>query len=118
MARHVIIGNGIAGINAAETIRFLRPEDEITIIAAEALPPYSRPMISLLLEGRIEADRLIIRGPDFYRKNRIDIKAGEKVVHIDPDNRRVVTDRDANIVYDKLLIASGADPRSINVDGR
>lgn len=118
MARHVIIGNGIAGINAAETIRFLRPEDEITIIAAEAFPPYSRPMISLLLEGRIEADRLIIRGPNFYRKNRIDIKAGEKVVHIDPDNRRVVTDRDANIVYDKLLIASGADPRSINVDGR
>ena len=51
MLRHVIIGNGIAGVSAAEAIRSLDPDAGITFIAREELLPYSRPMISLVLAG-------------------------------------------------------------------
>ena len=117
MTRHVIIGNGIAGINAAETIRRIEPEADIYIIAGETFPPYSRPMISLVLEGRLDHDRLAIRGPDFYKKNRINVSLGEKVESIDLEGRKVFTDLGQAVDFDRLLIASGADPRRIKVPG-
>lgn len=117
MKRHVIIGNGIAGISAAETIRSLQPQANISIIAAESFPPYSRPMISLVLEGRIKHDRLPIRGPDFYRRFGINSIIGEKAIAIDVDRRRVITDRGQIVEYDRLLIATGADPRPIKATG-
>ena len=49
--RHVIIGNGIAGVEAAGAIRALDPDSSLTIIARETFPPYCRPMISLVLAG-------------------------------------------------------------------
>ena len=52
--KHVIIGNGIAGITASETIRRFDPAS-FTLISLEKFPPYSRPMISILVEGSIEA---------------------------------------------------------------
>ncbi|WP_054700820.1 FAD-dependent oxidoreductase [Desulfosarcina cetonica] len=49
--KHVIIGNGIAGVCAAEAIRVLDESAELTIIGDETFPPYSRPMISHVLEA-------------------------------------------------------------------
>jgi NAD(P)H-nitrite reductase large subunit len=117
MKRYVIIGNGIAGISAAETIRALHPQGKITIISREEFPPYSRPMISLVLEGAVEHERLLIRPPDFYSKLEIEALIGETVVSIDPDGQRVLTDQGRAVDYDRLLIASGADPRPIKAAG-
>jgi nitrite reductase (NADH) large subunit len=117
MNKYVIIGNGIAGISAAETIRALHPQGNITIIAGEDFPPYSRPMISLVLEGAVGRERLLIRPPDFYSKLEIEALIGEKVVSIDTDGQRVLTDKGRSVNYDRLLIASGADPRPIKVAG-
>ena len=117
MKRYVIIGNGIAGISAAETIRTLHPQGKITIISREEFPPYSRPMISLVLEGALEHERLLIRRPDFYSKLEIEALIGERVVSIDPGGQRVVTDQGRAVEYDRLLIASGADPRPIKAAG-
>ncbi len=117
MTRHVIIGNGIAGIRAAETIRSMKPLEEIFIIAGESFPPYSRPMISLLLEGKIEPDRLPIRLPNFYSSLNINAITGEKVVSIDVDRRRLATDQGKDLEYDQLLIASGAEPRPLKAPG-
>ncbi|MFN6961480.1 MAG: FAD-dependent oxidoreductase, partial [Rhodocyclaceae bacterium] len=52
--RHVIIGNGPAGVVAAETLRRLRPEAEIALIGDEAEPPYARMAIPYFLQGRID----------------------------------------------------------------
>jgi nitrite reductase (NADH) large subunit len=48
---YVILGNGVAGVHAAETIRQLDPNGKITMISDEVFPPYCRPMISMVLEG-------------------------------------------------------------------
>ncbi|MGC8602288.1 MAG: NAD(P)/FAD-dependent oxidoreductase [Desulfomonilaceae bacterium] len=117
MERHVIIGNGIAGISAAETIRSIQPRSSICVIAEEPFPPYSRPMISLVLEGRIGLDRLPIRAPDFYRRLEINSIIGEKVISIEADRQRIITDQGQIIEYDRLLIATGANPRPIKAKG-
>lgn len=117
MLRHVIIGNGIAGASAAETIRSLDPDASITIIAREELPPYSRPMISQVLAASADFSQLPLRGPDFYQELRVEPLTGQEAVAIDWDGHRVETDRGVKVAYDRLLIASGADPRPLKVEG-
>lgn len=117
MPRYVIIGNGIAGVSAAETIRSLDPDSPLLMIAAEEFPPYSRPMISLVLEGAVTPDRLVIRPPDFYQRLGIEALVGHKVVELDPQAARLRTDRGESLAYDRLLIASGADPRPVEAPG-
>lgn len=115
--RYVIIGNGIAGIHALETIRKADPDGSMTIVAAETFPPYCRPMISLVLEGSIEERDLAIRPQDYYEAYGIQAVVGERVEAIDVDKRIVLTNGTRRIPYDKLLVASGADPRSISAQG-
>jgi nitrite reductase (NADH) large subunit len=117
MQRYVIVGNGIAGVSAAETIRSLDPDGTITLLAREEFPPYSRPMISMVLEGVITHDRLILRDRDFYARLGIEPLIGEQAESIDVDRAAVRTDRGRVVEYDRLLIASGADPRPIRAEG-
>jgi NAD(P)H-nitrite reductase large subunit len=115
---HVIIGNGIAGVQAAEAIRYLDPESEISMIAAETFPPYCRPMISLLLEGVVTPDRLPIRPENFYESRRIRAFPGVRATAIDSGRARLSLDTGETLAYDRLLIATGADPRSIRAEGK
>lgn len=115
---HVIIGNGIAGISAAETIRAYDPDSDITLIGDETETPYCRPMISMVLEGVIGPERLPIRGEDYYRQMKITPLLGRRVTALDSERREVHIDGGNTVAYDKLLIASGADPRPIRADGR
>ena len=117
MHRHVIIGNGIAGASAAETIRFLDPEALITFIAREQQLPYSRPMISQVLAAAADFSQLPLRPPDYYERMRAEALLGHEAVAIDWQGRMVQTDRGRCVPYDRLLIASGADPRLLGVDG-
>ncbi len=61
MARHVIIGNGPAGVIAAETIRKHAPQDDIILIGDEPEPPYSRMAIPYLLMGNIQEPGTYLR---------------------------------------------------------
>lgn len=117
MTKHVIIGNGIAGLTAAETIRQLDPEASITVIAAENHPPYSRPMISLLLEGSISTEQLTIRPHDYYQTWKLETLIGHRVIQVDPEAKEVYTDQGQTTGYDRLLIATGADPRPVKAEG-
>ncbi len=120
--KYVIIGNGVAGVQAAETIRRLDAEGEISMIGDEAFPPYCRPMISLVLEGAISPEKLAIRGEDFYEKLNMEPVLGSRVTGIDVESNSVVIDETAvggrrrTFPYDRLLIASGADARSIKAE--
>ena len=71
--QYVIIGNGIAGAQAAEAIRELDSRGHIVMISDEAMVPYSRPMISMVLDGSAPLDRLAIRPEGFYEdhQNRV-----------------------------------------------
>lgn len=115
--RHVVIGNGIAGISAVEAIRSLDPEARITLIAGESFPPYSRPMISMVLEGAVKADRLPLRPGSYYESLDIEAVIGEWVTRIDSENKLVETDSGKRFSYDRLLIATGGNPRHLKVPG-
>ncbi len=120
--KYVIVGNGVAGVRAAETVRRMDAEGEITMIGDETFPPYCRPMISLVLEGAISPGKLAIRGDDFYEKLNIEPVLGSRVTGIDVDSKNVIIDETAGggrkrtFSYDRLLIASGADARPIKAE--
>jgi len=88
MAEHVIIGNGVAGIKAAETIRKHDPDGKITMIGNEAYAFYYRPQLPGFVAGKIEEERLWGKKKDFYEKNNIISHLGKTVTGIKPDTKR------------------------------
>jgi nitrite reductase (NADH) large subunit len=115
--RHVIVGTGIAGTLAAETIRKLDPKSSITLLGREPFYPYCRPMTTMLLEGRIVPEEMVIREADDFRSQDIQLLLGEPVQKIDIAERKVETEQGKVIPFDRLLIAAGADPIDLKVDG-
>jgi len=114
--KYIIIGNGVAGVYAAETIRQLDANGDITMIGDETFPPYCRPMISHLLEGTVTRDKLSIRGKRFYDDLKITPVLGNRVTDIDTENKAVYIN-EKKFEFDRLLIASGADPRPVKAGG-
>ncbi len=115
--RHVIIGTSAAGLKAAETLRAYDPGSAITLISDEAHRPYSRPLLTYLLSREVTPDRLWLREEDFFA--RLDLKArlGEKVIRVDPQAHEVQLASGESLPFDRLLIASGARPRLLDLPG-
>ncbi len=109
--KYVIIGNGVAGVYAAEAIRQLDADGNITMIGDESFPPYCRPMISHLLEGSVMPDNLSIRSKGFYDDLKITPVLGNRVTDIDTENKAVFIN-EKKFEFDRLLIATGADPET------
>jgi NAD(P)H-nitrite reductase large subunit len=106
--KHLIIGNGIAGVKAAETIRREDAKAEITLVSDENDPFYLKPMLPDYVAGRADEKRLFGRAGDFYFARNIKTVFGRSVSGIDTKKRTVVLDG-ASVAYDRLLIAAGAD---------
>jgi nitrite reductase (NADH) large subunit len=115
--KHVIIGNGIAGVSGAEAIRMLDPAAEITMIGDETVPPYSRPMISHVLDGSQPHNKLRIRSDHFYDDLNITPRLGQRARGIDVANRQIDLADGTRVDFDRLLIAAGADPRPLKAEG-
>lgn len=115
--KHVIIGNGIAGVSAAEAIRELDTSSSITMIGDETFPPYSRPMIGYVLEGSQPHKKLPIRSSDIYEELKIEPLLGQRATALDVENCQVILADNSKIHYDRLLIAAGADPRPVRAAG-
>jgi len=109
--RHVIIGNGPAGIIAAETIRKNAPADDIILIGDENEPPYSRMSIPHLLACNTnEAGTWLRREKDWASRLNVSEVRG-RAVHVSTRTRTVKMEDGSAIAFDKLLICSGASPR-------
>jgi nitrite reductase (NADH) large subunit len=87
------------------------------MIGDETFPPYSRPMISHVLEGSQPHGKLPIRSDHFYDDLNIEPLLGRRARGIDVDNRRVLMGDNGQVDFDRLLIAAGADPRPVAADG-
>jgi NAD(P)H-nitrite reductase large subunit len=105
--RYVIVGNGAAGVTAAETIRQQDPLGEIIIISAEPYPMYSRPGLAYLLINEIPQQQVFARQSEWYQQMRINLLFG-KAEQLDVDQQQVVLADGRIISYDRLLIATGA----------
>lgn len=115
--KHVIIGNGPAGVIAAETIRKHAPSDDILLIGDEPQPPYSRMSIPHLLSGQLhEGGTYLRREKDYFSRLRIQQKTA-RADHVSSRTRTVKMDDGSVIDFDRLLIATGASPRAPAIPG-
>jgi 3-phenylpropionate/trans-cinnamate dioxygenase ferredoxin reductase subunit len=114
--RFVIVGGGLAGAKAAETLREDGFDGSVTLVGDEADRPYERPPLSKeYLRG--EADTKPYVHPEtFYDDNAIELLTGVNATAIDADSQEVVLDG-RRLGYDRLLLATGAEPRRIDVPG-
>jgi NAD(P)H-nitrite reductase large subunit len=108
--KHVILGNGPAGVMAAETLRKLAPADDILVLGAEPGRPYSRMAIPYLLSGKIdEAGTLLRKDADHFQRLRITLRHG-KATRVDTLARTVVLEDGVVLPWDRLLVATGSVP--------
>ncbi len=116
--RVVIVGAGQAGGEAASHLRANGFSGEITLIGEEKLPPYQRPPLSKkFLAGEWDEDRLPLRPADIYATENITLLLNRQAVWIDRAQKRVRLDGAQELVYDALILATGARPRRINAPG-
>src|SRR5713226_4740316 len=113
---YVIVGNGIAGITAAEILRAEDPACKITIVADDPLPAYYRPALKDYLGGRLPEEKLWTRPATFCQDQRIRFIPG-RVVGINTVQHFVQLQNGKHIDYSKLLLANGARPRSLSCPG-
>src|SRR5512142_1992739 len=115
--KHVILGNGPAGVVAAETLRKHAPGDEVVVVGAEPGRPYSRMAIPYLLTGKIdEAGTLLRKEPDHFDRLRITLRHG-RATRVDPAARTVTLDGGAALPFDRLLVATGSVPSRPPIPG-
>lgn len=107
---YVIIGAGPAAVAAAEKLRVLDEDGQITMVGSQPQQPYSRMAIPYYLTGKVEESGTYLRrSPDHFESHRIELVHGE-VITVDAAGRKVMLNDGSAIDYDKLLIATGAEP--------
>ena len=107
---YVIIGNSTAAVGAIEGIRENDAAGRITVVSNETHHVYSRPLISYLLQGKTDEQRMKYRPDDFYQKNRVETLLGRTAEKLDPLQKTVTLDGGEALHYDKLLVATGSVP--------
>ena len=113
---YVIIGDGIAGSSAAETLRDEAPDAEITVVTDEGEALYNRILIKEFAKGKLPEMPISIHEPSWYADRDIDLRLDTLVTNVDPDGHRLRTHEDEIIEYDKLLVATGGTPTQLPVD--
>ena len=113
---YVIIGNGIAGVTAAETLRAASPEAAIVVIADDTLPMYYRPALKDYLAGRVGEEKLRARPASFYQDQQL-FYLPERVVGLNPQQHLIQLHSGRHIPYKRLLLATGAQPRRLFCPG-
>jgi NADPH-dependent 2,4-dienoyl-CoA reductase/sulfur reductase-like enzyme len=113
----VIVGGGLAGAKAAETLRAEGFGGEVVLFASEPELPYERPPLSKeILLGKAGREKAYVHPQEWYAEHKVDLRTGVTVVMIDPAAHLVTFDG-GTIGYDKLLLATGASARRIDIPG-
>mgnify|MGYP006285916865 CR=1 FL=1 len=115
-ASHVIIGDGIAGSSAAETIREQDPDADITVVTEEGEALYNRILIKEFAKGKLPEAPISIHEEDWYAERDIDLALNTVVTGVNTDEKVVTTHDSGEIEYDKLLLATGGTPTQLPVD--
>ena len=113
---YVIIGDGIAGSSAAETIREGDPDADVTVITDEGEALYNRILIKEFAKGKLPEAPMSIHQPGWYDDRDIDLRLDTLVTDIDTEDHSLTTHEGDTIDYDKLLIATGGTPTQLPVE--
>jgi len=108
--RHVIIGAGIAGVSAAQSIKKIDAHAEVILIGEERYFPYNRYLLTDFLCESISNESIFYTSAQYFDEKGIKLRKGEYVKAIDPDKKSVKFFHNEVMNYDKLLITTGGCP--------
>src|ERR687897_513854 len=115
---HVIVGAGLAGAKAAETLREEGFDGRIVLVGSEEERPYERPPLSKdYLRGEAGREKVYVHEEGFYTEHDIDLRLGRTAVSVDTASCRLTLDDGEPLSYDRLLLATGAEPRRLEIPG-
>ncbi|CDZ23923.1 hypothetical protein CCDG5_0794 [[Clostridium] cellulosi] len=114
---YVIIGNSAAAVGCVEGIRSVDKTGNITVISNEPYHVYSRPLISYLLYGKTDEQKMKYRPDDFYKKNMVTPLLGVTAEKVDYEAKKVLLNNGSSIPFDKLLFATGSSPFVPPIEG-
>jgi 3-phenylpropionate/trans-cinnamate dioxygenase ferredoxin reductase component len=116
--RYVIVGAGLAGAKAAETLRREGFDGGVVLVGAEDERPYERPPLSKeYLRGESGRERIFAHDEGFYAEHDIDLRLRRTVVGLDTSSRELELDGGERLGYDRLLLTTGAEPRRLSIPG-
>jgi 3-phenylpropionate/trans-cinnamate dioxygenase ferredoxin reductase component len=117
MTTFVIVGGGLAGAKAAETLRAEGFTGEIVLFGDESEVPYERPPLSKdYLLGKKPRESAYVHPAEWYPENSVDLRTGVSVAAIERPTHTVIVEGGTQH-YDKLLLATGAAPRHLDIPG-
>ena len=104
----VIVGNGVAGVTAARTIKEKNPNTKVTIYTDENSNYYPRPRLYEILSGKSDPKDIVVFSDEGYKKQGITVHLDKKAVKIDTEQKKLILDDQTEVSYDKLILANGA----------
>ena len=114
----IIVGGGAAGLAAADMLRRLGYTGALLILSADEAPPVDRPNLSKdYLAGTAKEDWIPLRSPEFYTDNKINLLTGTAVDSIDVRSKRVRVANGTSYAFEALLLATGAQPVKLQLEG-
>lgn len=115
---YVVVGASLAGAKAAQTLREEGFAGGIVLVGTEPELPYERPPLSKgFLLGKEEKSKIYVHDQGWYDEHEVELRLGVTALGIDRAGRRIELSDGHLLSYDKLLIATGASPRRLNVPG-
>jgi NADPH-dependent 2,4-dienoyl-CoA reductase/sulfur reductase-like enzyme/nitrite reductase/ring-hydroxylating ferredoxin subunit len=116
--RIVIVGGGAAGFAAVEILRRRGFNGSITMLSNDTAAPVDRPNLSKdYLAGSAPEDWVPLRGDDWYAENKINLNLKTEVTAVDVKSKELVLGDGSKIKFDKLLLATGAEPVKLDIPG-
>lgn len=116
--KYLIIGSGIAALQAAKGIRKKDPEATLTLVSKEEHVPYYRFRLTEAIASDASLEELLVEKPSFYEENRIRILLRTTVTHVDYEKNEAQLAGGDSIFYEKLLLAVGSQPFIPKYEGR
>jgi 3-phenylpropionate/trans-cinnamate dioxygenase ferredoxin reductase component len=114
----VVVGGGLAGAKAAETLRLEGFDGRVVLVAEETERPYERPPLSKdYLNGSKERDVVFVHEAGWYDEHEVELRSGVRAVALDPGAHEVELDDGERLGYRALLLATGATPRRLRLPG-
>ncbi|MCD9141867.1 NAD(P)/FAD-dependent oxidoreductase [Streptomyces albireticuli] len=114
----VIVGGGLAGAKAAETLRSEGFTGRVILICDERDHPYERPPLSKgYLIGKDDRESVFVHEPAWYARADIELHLGQPAVHLDREAKSVRLGDGTRVHYDRLLLATGSEPRRLDIPG-
>lgn len=116
--KHLLIGGGVASLSAARAIRATDAAGSVLMVTQEAVRPYHRGQLTTRLARRgTPGDEFFAVAPEWFADNRVELRTGVRAVRVDAIRMAVSLDNGDEVWFDRLLLATGAVPMTLNLDG-